>query len=264
MARGDDVKIDGARVYYESSGTGRPLLCIHPVTIDGRSWRDFASEMSSSYTVLVPDLPGHGKSDLWPTWSWKAQKISLEYYGEVLIKLLDILKIDSVSLMGCAMGANIALFLATRLKERAKCVVSYGGAGKTSTFTQDQLQTHLSQGRMYDIGFTMTRVGGNTPRRIIENINWLQNSSCINEVSIADTLAWNSFDILAELSAIRSPVLLMRGQDDLIVTKNMLDMTADKIKTCEIMELKGIGAWPMLEDTPALVKAVSPFLQRYS
>lgn len=130
--------INDLDMYYETVGNGTSsILLIHPVSIDGRIWRELSSLISSKYRLVIPDLPGHGKSDILPKWSWNSKNVSLDDYAVLLNMLLDHLNIKkSIALVGCGMGGNIALDLGLRLKDRVDCIVCYGEAGKTRTFDE--------------------------------------------------------------------------------------------------------------------------------
>lgn len=103
-----------------------------------------------------------------------------------------------------------------------------------------------------------------TTKSAIERINRLQNSSCIWDVTVADSVAWNIFDIEDSLSLLVKPVLLMRGQDDMVITRTMLERTSQKLKNCEIIELEGTGPWPSIENPHGFIRAIQSFLSQYT
>ena len=51
------------RIYYEESGAGIPLLCLHTAGSDGRQYREIIrnESVTSRFRVIVPDMPWHGK-----------------------------------------------------------------------------------------------------------------------------------------------------------------------------------------------------------
>ena len=81
MARHDNVigkyvylTINGIeyRVYYESAGTGIPLVCQHTAGAHGLQWRHLLEdpEITRQYQVIAWDLPFHGKSLGFPAYSF--------------------------------------------------------------------------------------------------------------------------------------------------------------------------------------------------
>jgi pimeloyl-ACP methyl ester carboxylesterase len=66
------VEIDGEmhRIYFEESGAGIPLVCLHTAGSDGRQWRHLLAdeEFTKKFRIIAFDMPWHGKSN--PPDSW--------------------------------------------------------------------------------------------------------------------------------------------------------------------------------------------------
>lgn len=60
-------------LYYRMGGSGPPLLLLHGMTRTGREWDPWLDELGERYTVIVPDLPGHGRSTR-PSWRVPVQR----------------------------------------------------------------------------------------------------------------------------------------------------------------------------------------------
>ena len=50
----------GLQWHVQVAGTGAPLLLVHGTGGATHSWRDVFPMLASTYTVIAPDLPGHG------------------------------------------------------------------------------------------------------------------------------------------------------------------------------------------------------------
>ena len=53
---------DGASIFVRSAGSGPVVVLLHGYAETSDSWAPLATEMIKSYTVVVPDLRGIGKS----------------------------------------------------------------------------------------------------------------------------------------------------------------------------------------------------------
>ena len=53
-----------SQLYYRKMGYGPGLVLIHGFPSDGEIWNAIQAELSESFTLLIPDLPGSGKSIL--------------------------------------------------------------------------------------------------------------------------------------------------------------------------------------------------------
>ena len=58
------VTVNDKPIYYESVGTGEPLVLIHALLMNGRMWADQVAVFSEKYRVITVDLYGYGKSKL--------------------------------------------------------------------------------------------------------------------------------------------------------------------------------------------------------
>ena len=56
------VDLHGHRVYYRRAGSGPPVVLIHGMVNSSRHWEGVAQRLAGSYTVIAPDLIGHGDS----------------------------------------------------------------------------------------------------------------------------------------------------------------------------------------------------------
>ena len=56
------IDLHGHRAVYRVAGSGPPVVLIHGMVNSSRHWQDVASLLADSYTVIAPDLIGHGDS----------------------------------------------------------------------------------------------------------------------------------------------------------------------------------------------------------
>jgi len=61
-----DVTLNGARIHYERSGTGFPVLFIHAGIADSRMWEPQAAAFAERFDMVRPDLRGFGDTELPP------------------------------------------------------------------------------------------------------------------------------------------------------------------------------------------------------
>jgi pimeloyl-ACP methyl ester carboxylesterase len=97
----------GAELAFTDSGTGPPLILVHGSPGEGRSWARVAPLLAGHYRVVVPDLPGYGRSDPLPD----AATGRTAAMGAAIGVLIQSLGRD-VHLCGHSYGANVALHAA--------------------------------------------------------------------------------------------------------------------------------------------------------
>ena len=112
-ANGRFLNVNGAKIYYEESGSGTPLLMLHGFGRSGEDWKLYAAELSKSNRVISIDLPGHGRSDLMDSTNVYSHKQA----ANQIITFINQLKLDTVNIIGFSSGAMIGLHIIT-LKPR--------------------------------------------------------------------------------------------------------------------------------------------------
>ncbi|MEO8751384.1 MAG: alpha/beta hydrolase [Casimicrobiaceae bacterium] len=235
MMRADYLSIDGAAAFVEQWGDGRPLLCIHTAGQSGVQWRSVAPGLvARGYHVIVPDLPGHGRSE--PAREGPVR--DLGRYGAWCEKLIDHLRFDAPLVIGCSIGGKIALDLAIRCGKRLSGVVAMaadsGMAKNEGAAMVRRLERELEDSaapsrsdRTY-LG-TLAVVGRGVAKER------------------AELMGWASFDCRGSLADIACPVHLVVGEDDLWLDPANVRRTAENIPTACYTLVEGIGHYPMEE-----------------
>ena len=94
--------VRGCRITYERAGAGPPLVLLHGIGSNARSWRHQLAGLSDEFTVVAWDAPGYGGSDDPPA-DWP-----LVEYAHHLAGLLDHLGFARVALLGLSWGGVLA------------------------------------------------------------------------------------------------------------------------------------------------------------
>jgi len=94
--------VNGATIHYETAGEGFPLVLLHGIGSNSRSWRRQLDALSSGFKVIAWDAPGYGRS------SDPAGKPSMQFYADSLRGLLDSLGLSRIFLLGHSTGGVVA------------------------------------------------------------------------------------------------------------------------------------------------------------
>ncbi|MGD9991676.1 MAG: alpha/beta fold hydrolase [Salinivirgaceae bacterium] len=97
---------------YTDSGGGFPLVLLHGYLETKAVWNNFAEQLAVKHRVIIPDIPGHGHSEL------LAPVHSMELMADAINALLEHLKIDSCLMLGHSMGAYVMLAFAEKYPEK--------------------------------------------------------------------------------------------------------------------------------------------------
>src|ERR1700747_1904740 len=58
------TKIEAKKVHYLTAGEGPAVILLHGYTQTSRMWRPLIEKLKDKFTVIAPDLPGIGDSDV--------------------------------------------------------------------------------------------------------------------------------------------------------------------------------------------------------
>ena len=117
------VRSGAVRWHVQVMGSGPPLLLIHGTGAATHSWRDLAPILARSFTVVAPDLPGHGFTEV-PT----GHRLSLPGMARDLAALLGTLGIAPRLAAGHSAGAPILARMALDGQIAPAGLVSLNGA----------------------------------------------------------------------------------------------------------------------------------------
>lgn len=128
------VNIDGLAINFHRAGSGaETVVMLHGAGPGASAWGNFRENLpafAESYDVLLIDTPHFGRSD-----KPKDHFLDVEYYTEIVSKVLTKLGIAKAHFIGNSMGGTIALELALTHPEQVGRLVLMGTAGSMPMFT---------------------------------------------------------------------------------------------------------------------------------
>ena len=122
----DDVQyvdLHGHRRAYLKVGSGPTLLLIHGIGSRHETWLPIVERLSKHYTVIAPDLLGHGRS------AKPRADYSIGGYANGMRDLLAVLGIERVTVVGHSLGGGVAMQFAYQYPQRTHRIVLVGAGG---------------------------------------------------------------------------------------------------------------------------------------
>ncbi|HKK50429.1 MAG TPA: alpha/beta fold hydrolase BchO [Myxococcota bacterium] len=117
------VRAGGLRWHVQVLGSGPSILLVHGTGAASHSWRDVAPRLAERFTVLVPDLPGHGF-----TQRPARGGLSLPGMAQALSDLLEALGESPALAVGHSAGAAILCRMSLEGRISPESIVSVNGA----------------------------------------------------------------------------------------------------------------------------------------
>jgi pimeloyl-ACP methyl ester carboxylesterase len=121
-----EIELHGNTVTYRRGGSGPALLLLHGITDSSVTWEGVAPALAEHFTLIAPDLLGHGQS------ATPRGDYSLGAHASGVRDVLTALGIDRVTVVGHSLGGGIAMQFAYQFPERCErlVLVSSGGLGR--------------------------------------------------------------------------------------------------------------------------------------
>jgi pimeloyl-ACP methyl ester carboxylesterase len=130
---------DGTRVAYDRCGTGPAIILLHGGGGKRQEWHDvgYVSRLQNDFTVITPDLRGHGESGL-PT---DPADYTTDKMGQDILAVAGACGVEQFTLLGMSYGGKISRYLAVQSERVAKLILmgTQLGLGVSGQLRQDTI-----------------------------------------------------------------------------------------------------------------------------
>ncbi len=111
------IRVNGVRLWYEDTGSGKAVTLVHAGIADHRQWDEQVPALAEYYRVIRYDMRGFGQSEIKPG----EASLSDDIRG-----VLDALGVERTALMGCSMGGAASIDFAVTYPERVGALITVG------------------------------------------------------------------------------------------------------------------------------------------
>ena len=121
-----ELDLHGHRAIYRMGGSGPPVVLIHGMVNSSRHWEHVALRLAGDYTVIAPDLIGHGDS------ATPRGDYSIGAHAAAIRDLLAAIGVDRATIVGHSLGGGVAMQFFWQFPQRVErlALVSSGGLGQ--------------------------------------------------------------------------------------------------------------------------------------
>ena len=261
------AKINGINIYYESHGTGFPLVFAYGIGGNTTEWEPQIPVFSQSYRFIVWDPRGHAQSESPPNADQYTQKI----FAQDLEGLLGYLGVDQAYVGGLSMGGGIATRFTILHPERVAALLIF------DSFSASGLETPPENRRMREEIIRLTETEGMlavAEYAMKNNPNISQTASlgkeqenlirqmylALNPVGYAHStrMILNAVFDASLLERIKVPTLVLAGQEDGALPA--CRFIHEKIKESKLVVIPDAGHLSNLDQPVAFNHAVLEYL----
>jgi magnesium chelatase accessory protein len=266
------VKAAGLRWHVQVMGSGPTVLLLHGTGASTHSWRALAPILASWFTVVAPDLPGHGFTDTPPGF-----RLSLPGMAHSVGELLRVLDLRPVLAAGHSAGAAILVRMCVDGTLALGHLVSLNGAllpmrglplglpgevvsSAVKLLTSTPLFPRLFASYAGDRR-TVARLLRDTGSTIDAEGMALYQRLASSPAHVGGALGmmanWNLRSLRAELPRLKTPLVLVVGTNDRTIPPTEATEVQALVPGASIVELAGLGHLAHEEQPQACARLIA-------
>lgn len=254
-------------LHYLDVGAGEPLIFLTGLAGDHLYWMSQMRAFGNRFRCLAPDLRDAGQSP------YADAPYAIADLAEDVVQLMETLGLPPAHLVGLSLGSMIAQELALRYPARVRSLFLVGALARADGWFAATL----------DAFCLIRRQVASTPEFFQALLPWLVSHRFFES---ADRVEWlralfaqaphpqriegffrqieaiRGHDTLDRLSAIRCPVLVAAGADDMIAPPHYARQLVQQIPGARLEILPGVGHAPPIEDGRAFNRVLRDFLPK--
>ena len=248
------VELAGVKQHLARAGSGRPVLVLHH-DIGSPERLDFYDALADRFDVLVPHHPGYGKSER-PQWLRSVRDVAVMYQS-----MLSDLAVDRVSLIGLGFGGWIAAEMATMAPRDFHRLVLVGAMGlkpPEGDILDQAIVSYLDYARAgFHDQLAFAKIYGDVSTDQL--VEWdLCREMCFR-------IAWKPYmysqTLPHLLRAVRTPALVVWGDDDKIVPKSAGERYVALLPKARFEIVRTAGHCVEMEQPVELTRLVRGFIE---
>jgi magnesium chelatase accessory protein len=246
------VEAGGLTWHVQRMGSGPCLLLIHGTGASTHSWRDLAPILAQRFSVVAPDLPGHGFTTMPPR-----NGMSLPGMAERLAALVQTLGISPVLAAGHSAGAAILIRMCLDGTIAPRALISLNGAllpfggvpGRIFSplarlAASSETLPRLFAWRAGDPA-VIARLLQGTGSRLDPTGAALYAKLARNPQHVAAAFAmmaqWDLHDLARRIPQLRTPLFLVAGSNDRTVPPSVAYAVHAAHPSSKVIRLAGLG-----------------------
>ncbi|MEM7175621.1 MAG: alpha/beta fold hydrolase [Chlamydiota bacterium] len=257
--------VNGIQLYYEVKGTGKPLLFLSGFSSHHRGWDPFVEVFSPFRQTIALDNRGAGQSSA-PSFPYTIDMLATD-----VISLLDFLSIPQVDIMGSSMGTAIALTLALCYPKRigkGVLISPFAKLPDTALLKLRSLGRLLQANTPFDL-VVETALPWLFSRHFLSRSDWIEakKTELVNnpypqplDGYFGQLAALESFDLRSQLSNIKTPFLLIAGEEDLSTPLHCADLLAANLPKAKLCTVPEVGHMVHVEKKAQVISWALSFL----
>jgi len=257
------VRSDDVEIFYEIRGSGPPVVLLHPFPCHHEFWNPVAEALDSRYRLILPDLRGHGDSEI-----GEGPALMQKHAGDVA-RVLDAAGVGKAAFVGCSIGGYILFEFWRRFRERVTSLALCDTRPQSDTADgrANRLKAAavvLEQGTEPFIESMIPKLLGRTTVAmrpdLVEGARAMMRKMSAEDISLVLRGMAERPDSVADLKAINVPTLIVIGEEDVLSTVADGELMRQNIARSELKVVPKAGHYAPWEQPELVGKVLRQFL----
>jgi len=252
------IQVKNVTLHYKSYGQGDTVfILLHGTLANTYTWHAVVEPLSRLGRVITYDRPSFGLTSRPMPGTWNNDSpYSYESQTDLLIGLMDALKIKQAILIGNSMGGSIAVYTAQRYPGRVEGLVLLAPA-QTDHFFSDPIRWLLATPQLRAVGPLLSRGPIEKFAKNLYVTSWHDPSKIqqkdwdaylpLFKIENWDRAVWEvliaarPFETILRFETITAPTLIITGDDDRVMGTQTNIQLASKISNSQLVIIPNCG-----------------------
>ncbi len=254
---------DDAEILYEIRGSGPPVVLLHPFPCHHEFWYPVAAALESRYRLILPDLRGHGDSEI------GEGPALMSKHASDIARVLDAAGIGKAAFVGCSIGGYILFEFWRRFRAQvtALALCDTRPQADTAEARANRLKAAdavLEQGTELFIETMIPKLIGRTTvgtrPDLVAGARAMMRKMSAEDISQVQRGMAERPDSVADLKTINVPTLIVIGEEDVLSTVADGELMRQNIADSQLKVIPKAGHYAPWEQPEAVGKILRQFL----
>jgi pimeloyl-ACP methyl ester carboxylesterase len=257
------IRSDDIDLYYETQGSGFPVVLVHPFVVHHEFWNGVAERLATKYRVLMPDLRGHGQSQTGNSTATMAR------HADDLLRMIDAQQVAKAAFVGVSIGGYILFEFWRCYRDRVAALVfsnTKAEADTESARANRMKSIHESRQRS-TAGFIEEQIPnyiGATTRRnrsdIVASARRMMQKLTVEGLAAVQQGMAERPDSVSTLTGINVPTLVITGEEDTLTPHANAQLIQRAIPGAKLAIIPKAGHYAALESPEEFARVLRQFL----
>jgi 3-oxoadipate enol-lactonase len=257
------LRSDDAEIFYEIRGKGPPVVLLHPFPCHHEFWNPVAAALDSRYRLILPDLRGHGDSEI------GEGPALMQKHASDITRLLDAAGVGKAAFVGCSIGGYILFEFWRRFRERVTSLALCDTRPQADTAEgrSNRLKAAaavLEQGTEPFIESMIPKLMGRTTMAtrpdLVDGARAMMRKMSAEDISLVLRGMAERPDSVADLKSIDAPTLVVIGEEDVLSTVADGELMRQNIAGSQLKVIPKAGHYAPWEQPESVGTVLRQFL----